>query len=82
MIYLAIGNVPPAIGDIKLQKIDDTYYQVLVYYSNGIDKPEYRGICSDVEQTVGITICRQLGYQYLRSTARLVSKRSYLLKNS
>ena len=48
------------------QKLQD-YYQVLVYYTDGIVEPEYREICPDVEQSVGKVICRQVGYSDLEN---------------
>ena len=47
--------------------LQGTYYQPLIYYTDGIVEPEYRGFCSDPEQSVGKVICRQVGYSNLEN---------------
>ena len=59
-----LGQPQPAIGDIQLEKsaVPD-FYEVLVYYGDGIQPPEWGGICADISvQTAGV-ICKQLGYK-------------------
>ena len=59
----------PANGDIKLVPYTGDvelvgFYEVLIFMSNGVDKPGYGGICADdyyrEEATV---ICNQMGYE-------------------
>lgn len=47
--------------------LQGTYYQPLIYYTDGIVEPEYRGFCSDGGQSVGKVICRQVGYSDLEN---------------
>ena len=60
---------PPAIGDVRLVPYSDPdgrlrgFYEVLVYYSDGIDKPDWGGICSEYSsKEIGKVICQQLGH--------------------
>ena len=68
MHVIVIGTPPlPTIGDIQLvQDHEDTeYYEVLIFYSNGVDKPDYGGICADDSYSEEATvICNQMGYAY------------------
>ena len=53
----------PAIGDIRLERYEDIpeFYEVLVYYSDGINPPEWGGICADISLTTLRVICQQVG---------------------
>ena len=66
------GSPPqPAIGDIKLvSNHGDSnlqgFYEVLIYFSNGVDQPDYGGICADDSYSEEAeVICNQLGYTYV-----------------
>ena len=77
MLYIATALQPqPAIGDIKLvpyngegyaahsveSELLQGYYEVLIFFSNGVDKPGYGGICADDSYSEEATvICNQLG---------------------
>lgn len=70
------GNPPPpAIGDISLvQYADETrFYEVLLYYTDGIEKPGWGAICADQSTIDGAeVICRQMGYQFNAFTSKYV----------
>ena len=59
----------PANGDIKLVPYTEDvnlvgYYEVLIFISNGVDKPDYGGICADDSYREEATvICNQMGYE-------------------
>ena len=62
------GTPPPAIGDIQLRLYENDpalqgYYEVLVYYTDGIEQPSWGGICFTVTAAEAGVICRQLGYE-------------------
>lgn len=57
-------------GDIRLEPYSNSdlsgYSKVLVYFSNGVDRPGYGGICADSSyREEASVICNQLGYAYL-----------------
>ena len=66
---IIIGQASPAIGDIRLEKYeimsDMRFYEVLIYYTDGINPPEWGGICGEVPSTTVDVLCRQLGFQPL-----------------
>lgn len=66
-LFLIIGQAPTAIGDIRLHKYDImgdmSFYEVLIYYTDGINPPEWGGICGEVSLTTVDVLCRQLGFQ-------------------
>ena len=50
----------PYTGDSNLPD----FYQVLIFFSNGVDKPGYGGICADDSYREEATvICNQMGYE-------------------
>ena len=61
---------PPSIGDIKLVPYTGDsnlvgFYQVLIFYSNGVDEPGYGGICADgLYREEATVICNQMGYEH------------------
>ena len=60
---IIIGQPPPAIGDIRLEQFQNTgFYEVLVYFTDGIETPSWGAICSDVSAKVAGVICQQVGY--------------------
>ena len=71
----------PAIGDIRLVPYSDPrsnlmgYYEVLVYYTDGIEKPSWGSICGGLSEKVGTVICRQLGYDFDHITSVYVYRR-------
>ena len=75
----------PAIGDIRLVPYSDPsnklvdYYEVLIYYTDGIEKPSWGSICGGLSEKVGTVICRQLGYDFDHITSKYVSINLYLL---
>ena len=59
---------PPAIGDIQLRLYENDpnlqgFYEVLVYYTDGIEQPSWGGICYTVTAAEAGVICRQLGFE-------------------
>ena len=72
-VYTFSGTSPqPSIGDVHLTPFPESknYYEVLVYYTDKIEKPSYGGICSSNHGGEGDVICRQLGYSHIASTQR------------
>ena len=62
------GAPPPAFGDIQLRLYENDpalqgYYEVLVYYTDGLEQPSWGGICFTVTAAEAGVICRQLGYE-------------------
>lgn len=56
---------PPAIGDIRLVPSPEHqgYYEVEIYYTDGVERPEWGGICSHpASPEEADVICRQLGF--------------------
>lgn len=62
--YTPVGQqVSPAIGDIRLEKLPNSpYYEVLIYYTDGVNPPDWGGICADITQSTVNVLCRQLGF--------------------
>lgn len=75
---MIIASPPqPAIGDIKLVPYSGVgyaagslkseqlqgYYEVMIFFSNGVDPPGYGGICArDSYSEEATVICNQMGY--------------------
>ena len=45
------------------------FYQPLIYYTDGIGRPDYGAMCSNSNsgEGVGTVLCRQLGYAFVES---------------
>ena len=62
---------PPMMGDLRLIPYQTSqgpdYYKVQIFYTDGIQTPEWRGICTDTTsyKEEAITVCRQMGYDEL-----------------
>lgn len=59
----------PVIGDIRLVPYIDPgltgFYEVLIYNSDGIHKPDFGGICADSSyEEEAKVICQQMGFEY------------------
>ena len=58
----------PVMGDLRLIPYTtpqgSDYYKVQVYYTDGIQQPDWRGICTDSTsyKEEAITVCQQMGY--------------------
>ena len=71
LVYLPGALSSPVMGDLRLIPYPTTqgpdYYKVQVFYTDGIQKPEWRGICTDTTsyKEEAITVCRQMGYNEL-----------------
>ena len=60
---MSLGGV--VIGDSRLVPVTNNpqYYQPLVYFTDGLQPPQYGSICYDgVTRTQPRVICNQLGY--------------------
>ena len=58
---------PPAIGDIRLvqQKQNDDFYEVQIYYTDGLTEADFGGVCADKSyMEESIVICHQMGYKF------------------
>ena len=62
---------PPATGDIRLVPYNDDptltgYYEVQIYYSDGLVPADYGGVCADNSyKEESKVICHQVGYKYI-----------------
>ena len=64
----SVGALPSSVvGDLRMipyQTSQGTdYYKVQIFYTDGVQLPEWRGICSDHSyKEEAVTVCRQMGY--------------------
>ena len=42
--------------------MDLPYYEVLIFYTDGVNLPHWGGICADISQEAANVLCRQLGF--------------------
>ena len=57
------------------------FYQVLIYYSNGMDQPGYGGVCADDSYREEATvICNQMGYEHADFAYRYVAAQHQMKK--